>query len=525
MPSLRRWPSLLAAALCVLAGDLAAQPTQTLSSRVARRLQDSGVTIRVDRAGIDTVLRVAGTRLRPGEMIVNVTGAQPTRVRPTLHIPARPPTEGTTVTPTRPSREETPERPKREETSTREERAREERAREERAREERAREERAREERAREERAREEKAREEDTREERAGDEVPVVVGGAVPPAPDDRVAYELSNYEIGVANAAGERLHVLIPLVEIEEGGLRFDPEANAYVGSILIGLLDKDNPASADSLGRDVVMQITGEVQSLEAVRLRTMNIPFQRVMLRVARPRGDSVRIRLRPTFDPRGGSDIWIPIRRATLSLHASPRRIAGFGLEIADLIVMNQDNDDSVPVALMSNLAKPSPSQVRATREGGVARIRSSGVGIDTVRLAGGAYQGFAVIQYGWPISFLLAALIGGLFGGVLNALSTKRESDPRTIAFLGGQGALTGIVGAILYAVGINVVGWAPSAEYGEALMFAVAFMTGLMGPRIFDRFLPKLSVGRKEDGGDTPPPAPPQAPAAPPASEPAAVG
>lgn len=513
---LRLLPWLLAAALCV-AGDLAAQPAQTLSPRTARRLQDGGVTIRVDRSGVDTVSRVQGT-LRPGEMIVNVTGARPTRVRPTARIPRQPvelPQVGASLsTPdagpaqnagdTPPSTDETPSRPSGGETPQR-------------------------------------PARREDPA---GGDEPPATsgepaapardepaaegapsTGPAVPPAPDDRVAYELSSYEIGVADASGQRLHVLIPLVEIEEGGFRFDPARNAYVGSILIGLLDKDNPAAADSLGREVVMQITGEVQSLEAVRLRTMNIPFQRVLLSVARPRGDSVLIRLRPTFDPRGGSDIWIPIRRATLSLSASPRRIAGFGLEIAELIVMNQDSDDSIPVALTSSLAKPSPAQVRATREGATSEIRSSGVGVDTVRLAGGAYQGFVVIRYAWPISFLLAALLGGLFGGVLNALSTRRESDPRTVAFLGAQGALTGIVGAVLYAVGINVIGWAPRAEYGEALMFAVAFMAGLMGPRVFDRFLPKLSVGRKDDGGDAPPAAPPPAPAAPPASQPAAVG
>jgi hypothetical protein len=505
---LRLLPWLLAAALCV-AGDLAAQPAQTLSPRTARRLQDGGVTIRVDRSGVDTVSRVQGT-LRPDEMIVNVTGARPTRVRPTVRIPrqrvelpqvgaspATPdpgPAQNAGDTPTRPSGGETPsrpaegeERPAREPSGTSGEPAA-------------------------------------PARDEPDIEGAPVS-GSAVPPAPDDRVAYELSNYEIGVADASGQRLHVLIPLVEIEEGGFRFDPARNAYVGSILIGLLDKDNPAAADSLGREVVMQITGEVQSLEAVRLRTMNIPFQRVLLSVARPRGDSVLIRLRPTFDPRGGSDIWIPIRRATLSLSASPRRIAGFGLEIAELIVMNQDSDDSIPVALTSSLAKPSPAQVRATREGATSEIRSSGVGVDTVRLAGGAYQGFVVIRYAWPISFLLAAFLGGLFGGVLNALSTRRESDPRTVAFLGAQGALTGIVGAVLYAVGINVIGWAPSAEYGEALMFAIAFMAGLMGPRIFDRFLPKLSVGRKDDGGDAPPAAPPPAPAAPPASQPAAVG
>jgi hypothetical protein len=501
MFSLRRTSLLLAATLCVLAGDLAAQRTQQLSPRAARRLQDGGVTLRVDRTGVDTMSRTQGVRVRPGEMIVNVTGQRPSRIRPSVRIPTRPiivqgaeqgtdavpsvgASQGSTETDARPADTGTrPERPKEEDRPKGDARPAEEPARD----------------------------------EPESGE--PAAPGG------DDRIAYELSNYEIGVADARGERFHLLTPIVEIEGGGLRYNPATNAYEGSILIGLLDNENPAATDSLGRAVVVQITGDVQSVEAVSLRSMNLPFQRVKLTVARPRGDSVLIRLRPTFDPRGGSVLSIPIVRATLTLQASPRRIAGFGLEVAELIVMNQDNGDSIPVALTSLLAKPTPSQVHATREGGVSKIRSSGVGVDTVRLAGGAYQGYAVIHYAWPIAFILAALFGGLFGGVLNALSTKRHSDPRTVAFLGMQGALTGVVGAVLYAVGINVIGWAPSAEYGEALMFAVAFGTGLMGPGIFDKVLPKLSVGRK-DGDDAPPSTPPSPPPAAPANpEPAAVG
>lgn len=492
MPSLRRTSLLLAAALCALAGDLAAQPTQTLSPRTQSRLQDSGVTLRVDRTGVDT-MSARLQRVRPGELIVNVTGARPSRIRPSVRIPL-PTTEivqgtqsGTDATPdqgTSTGSTDGGDRPADDGTRP---------------------------------------ATDEGAARDETPDDGP---DPATAPDDDGRIAYELSNYEIGVAGADGARFHVLVPIVEIEGGGLRYNPAKNAYEGSILIGLLDNENPAATDSLGRPVVVQITGDVQSLDAVELWTMNIPFQRVRLSVARPRGDSVLIRLRPTFDPRGGSVISIPIVRATLTLQASPRRIAGFGLEVAELIVMNQDNGDTIPVALTSLLAKPTPSQVRATREGGVSKIRSSGVGVDTVRLAGGAYQGFAVVHYAWPIAFMLAALIGGLFGGVLNALSTKRDSDPRTIAFLGMQGALTGIVGAVLYAVGINVIGWAPSAEYGEALMFAVAFGSGLMGPRIFDKVLPKLSVGLK-DGDDAPPPSTPPTPppAAPSTPEPAAVG
>ncbi len=67
----------------------------------------------------------------------------------------------------------------------------------------------------------------------------------------------------------------------------------------------------------------------------------------------------------------------------------------------------------------------------------------------------------------------------------------------------------------------INVVEWAPSAECGEGLMFAVAFSSGLMRPRIFDRFLPRLSVGRKDvDDADAPPGRPRARPPAFPSSE-----
>lgn len=510
MFSLRRPSLLLAAALCVLAGDLAAQPTQRVATDAARRLRDEGVTLRVGAAGVDTLTASTGSlRVRAGDMIVNVTGERPTRVRPT-HTAVSPTGRPTLVIPAvgdggtgttpgprpdpvepRPSREEpAPARPRREEPapapSKREEPA---------------------------------PARP-DPEPEPAREEPPA------PASPSAPIAYELG-YKIGMGALEGENFHILVPIVEIEGGGLRYDPEQQAYVGTILFGLVDRDHPAETGALPNRVRLQISGDVQSLDAVELSQINIPFRQIALRVQRPRGDSVLVRIRPTFDPTGGSVISIPVLRNPFAVRASPRRIAGFGLEISELMVQTTRRADTLPVVIASDRAKPSPAQLNADHDGAMSRVRSSGVGQDTIRVASGDFEEIVVVQYAWPIAFLLAALFGGLVGGVLNALSTHRRSDPRTVAFLGGQGALTGGVAAVLYAVGINVVGWAPSAEYGEGLMFAVAFISGLMGPRIFDRFLPKLSVGRK-DGDDAPPSTPPPpAPAAPaePTPEPAAVG
>lgn len=463
---------LLAAALCMPAGDLAAHRTQ----------QDSAVTLRVRRGAVDTLApRADRVRMRPGDMIVRVTAQQPQRVSPPLRADRPSPV---TEPPASPA-----------------------------------------------------ELNELSNRRERPKDDPPAPAEPSPPPGPatggvDDTtpvgqstqaaepVAYALGGYEIETHDTRGRAVR-LMPLVEIGGAGLQYDPRENAYTGVLHIMLLDADRPAATGTLPEEVVLEVTGEIESVEAVRLRNINMPYHKVRIRVSRPRADTVHLRIIPTFDPLGGKLLPVPVRRPVLSLQVSPKRIAGLGLEVAELIVMNPDNNDTIPVVLASLLAKPKPPQVRASREGGVSRIRSSSIGVDTVSLVGGVYLGSAEIHYIWPVAFLLAALFGGLVGGVLNALSTRRRRNRRIIGFLAAQGALTGAVGAILYAVGINVVGWAPDADYGEGLMFAVAFVCGLMGPRIFDRFLPRLSAGSK-GRDDAPPSAPPAAPSAP---EPAAVG
>lgn len=510
---------LLAGATCLLAGDLAAQPRLRVDAQAAERLSRDGVALRVNRAGIDTVQVEAGLRVGAGEMIVAVTGDRPTRVRPLIRpdlvapprvaIPGDPTPgdagnagsgTGGDATGPRPSTEPAkPEpsghsaEPKRDEPAP----------------------------------GPASPPRREPRPNNSGGSSGSTGSGRpGRPPAPTPApapppVAYELG-YAIGTGDREGDDFHVLVPIVEIEGGGLRYDPAEQAYVGTILFGLVDRDHPHETGSLPNKVLLQITGDVQSVGTVELTQINIPFKQIALRVRRPRSDSVQVNIRATFDPTGGSAISVPVLRAPFTVQASPRRIAGFGLEITELVVQATRRGDTLPVIVSSTRAKPSPAQIRATDDGAVSRIRSSGVGMDTVRVASGDFEEMVIVRFAWPVGFLLAALFGGLIGGVLNSLSTNRSSDLRTLAFLAGQGALTGAVGAVLYAVGINVVGWAPSAEYGEGLMFAVAFISGLMGPRIFDRFLPKLSVGRK-DGDPPAPPAP--APAQPATPEPAAVG
>jgi hypothetical protein len=487
MPSLRSAAPFLVLALALAcAGELGAQP------RLRQRVTEP--TVRVSRTGaVDTLAASTAVRpLRTGEMLVRLPDEAPTRVEPTLIRrppaavrPRRPPV----VVPDANPENDLPADPSPDDL------------------------------------VRPDEGTPPPPRDEPASDSAPPVSGthveaGAAVREPNSEVM-DLG-YELTVAGTGGQA-HRLRALVEVEGGGLRYDPARRAYVGTVVIGLVDADNPGDTRPLGDSVWVQITGNVRSVRPVLLDNVNFPWDQVELSADDPRTDSVLIRVRPSFDPRG-VPMWIPVQMARLTLQASPERLAGFGLEKSELII-HAPGVDSIPVTVSSQRGKPRPNRLWVTATGGVAQLRSAGVGDDVVTVMSGAYVGRIELHYHWPISFLLAALIGGLVGGVLNALSTRRESDAKTVGFLGLQGALTGLMAAVLYAVGINVLNWAPDAEYGEALMFALAFIGGLMGPRIFDRFLPKLSVGRKDDEQ---PPAPPPAPATPapaPQPQPTAVG
>lgn len=488
MPSLRSATPLLAIALALAtAGELGAQ------QRGRRTTTES--TVRVSRTGaVDTVpTTTTTTRLRAGEMLVRLPDEAPTRVEtPLVRRPRRPRTD--VLVPNPPPDETTDPDPGKDAPADEDDSSADPGPTD-----------------------APEKGSDDPTPS-KSGETTPVVGGTAA----DSASPVMDLGYELTVAGSGGEPRR-LRALVEVEGGGLRYDPARRAYVGTVVIGLVDEENPGDMRHLGDSVWVQITGNVRSVRPVLLDNVNFPFDQVELAADDPRADSVLIRVRPSFDP-GGVPMWIPVQLARLTLQASPERLAGFGLEKSELII-HSPGVDSIPVTLASQRGKPRPNRLWVTATGGVAQLRSAGVGSDVVTVMSGPYVGRISLEYHWPIAFLLAALIGGLIGGVLNALSTNRESDRRTIAFLGLQGALTGLMAAVLYAVGINVLNWAPDAEYGEALMFALAFIGGLMGPRIFDRFLPKLSVGRKDGDGEPPAPPAPAAPAPAPQPEPTAVG
>jgi hypothetical protein len=326
--------------------------------------------------------------------------------------------------------------------------------------------------------------------------------------------------YEMGTPEVPNLR-----PRMMLRGGGLRYVRAEDAYVARLLVRLLDGDRPGRQVALRDTIFFQFAGDADAVDPDPLAVTRAGGRshEVTVRAGRTAGDTLRLLLIPSFDSLA-VEFPIPVLRARLVVTPSPARIAGFGLEKTRLVVQPPDGG-SQPVALTAVRGRVTPATLTVSPDAvGVAELRSRGVGEDTVRVAGGAYEGVATVRYQAPWLFLVAVVLGGAVGGLLNAASrerARRRRRRRGTGRLPVEGILTGFAAAVLYAAGINVFGWAPDADFGEAVMFAVAFAGGLAGPRIFDRFLP--AEEESEDGGDgggARPPAP-----APAGETPAPVG
>lgn len=289
-------------------------------------------------------------------------------------------------------------------------------------------------------------------------------------------------------ADGAGERIN-LRPVVEIEGGGLRLDPTTGQFVGRIQIGIEDEDDPTESRPLGRTVRILVTADADSTipGSAAIDHTNLPFALLRIVAARP-GDSIRIRVRPDFDPTG-VQLQVPVVRPQLTIRASPTRIQGLGLETADLAVRLEGIaiEDSLAVTLSANRSRPEPSIVWINRSAtATALIRSNGIGTDSVVAEGPWFRpAFARIEFLIPWAFTGAALLGGLVGGIIRYLWQKGKVSIGSLLLQILLGVLLGIVAAAAYAVGIRWRDVHPSATIGEAVVFVVAALGAWSSGRI----------------------------------------
>jgi hypothetical protein len=242
---------------------------------------------------------------------------------------------------------------------------------------------------------------------------------------------------------------------------------------------------------LGRTVRVLITTSVGVVEPaqVTLDHTNLPFTRVRLTAQSPPPDTIVLHIRTDLDT-GSDAIPVTVLRPGLRLIATPKRIAGYGLEVATLAVMADvaRPRGAATVTLTADRGKVEPVRAALDSSGtATSSIRSSGLGRATVTAQSQSFQpATEVVDFVFPKAFLIAAVIGGLLGGFVREGYAEWQDKQHVglWGFITGVvlAALVGMVVVVAWALGINLLDIKPVAGSGEALIGVVAALGAIGG-------------------------------------------
>jgi hypothetical protein len=284
-------------------------------------------------------------------------------------------------------------------------------------------------------------------------------------------------------------------PVAEIEP--LTYQGAAREFRGVLHLGLEDSLNPARSRALSAPIAFLLSADRARVTpaSLSIQHTNLPFAPIQLAAETP-GESIRVHIRPAFNPRG-VDVLVTVERPAVTLEPVTSGVAGFGLAVAIVHVTLplEAGSASHVVRLRAGRAIPEPSELALsggeTKDG---RVRSVGVGADTLYAESAPFRSDRlVLPFLWPLHFLLTSLVGGVFGSVLAGLGARRRGqETRHGAYaLGGLG--TGLFVAVAFAVGLNLTGLKIVTQYGEAVIVIVSALGAIFGLPGLGRAVPAL--------------------------------
>lgn len=204
--------------------------------------------------------------------------------------------------------------------------------------------------------------------------------------------------------------------------------------------------------------------------------------------AKPQRDSlaVSVRLPGQLSP---SRTHLEVQRPELDVSVTPKRIEGFGLgESTVLVKVPGSYPSSVNLSAKTQSATAEPAS-RSIEPGTSGRfsIRSWGVRKETIRIEGGAFAGdgrTVRLNFVWPVYFILFSLAGSLVGGGIRYYRSPSEKErSKGLMSILTSGVLIGIVGAVLYGIGVSLFPLIPAGETGQAVVFVISATSAVSGP------------------------------------------
>lgn len=295
-----------------------------------------------------------------------------------------------------------------------------------------------------------------------------------------------LSRAEDGPAHSgpgARGRPSYLRPVIQVGGKGLSFADSLEGYRGRIYVGVQDSLDPDASAELSEPIhfLLDVSGGSAEPRDLIVEHTNLPFREVTVTTREIR-DSVRLRVRSSVHSEP-LPLTLPVSRPALSVTASPPSVPGLGLETTTLTVTaDRLPAGGVPVTVESTMGRPEPSKLELSPDAPAqVTLRSTGLGATEVRVRSPGYRAASTrVRFGFPVAFLAAALLGGVAGGTARRFRKGGEGE-ETKPWIreAGVAVLFGLIVAVAYAIGINLLGVEIGAGYGEALVFTLAALGG----------------------------------------------
>ena len=285
-----------------------------------------------------------------------------------------------------------------------------------------------------------------------------------------------------------GETLEIkeFRPVIQPLREALEFDGTTKAYRTEVLIGLVDSNGIGATTALPQALTLQLVTSLGKTVPTSLEIDHVgpPLGSVALSVT-DEVPNVRLRVMWGAETIDSVECTFPLRRSTLQVEINPERIAGFGLEVADIVIRAPD---AAQRGIKSVLVSHDRGRLEGTQqvildeEGiGIAHLRSSGVGMARIRVTAPTFEaGEKGLSFHWPIAFVLFAIIGGVVGGFVRYIRGPHGRRKALLALL--RSAFIGLVVAAGSAVGINLLGVQLVTGVGEAFVFVVAALGAMRG-------------------------------------------
>jgi hypothetical protein len=293
----------------------------------------------------------------------------------------------------------------------------------------------------------------------------------------------------------------VTVRPVVIPERSLSFIPGERIFEGIFHVALIDINNPGQSTRLSTRYPLQFlsAAELVSPDTLFLSHTALPLTAVRVRDRNP-ADSVSVKVVTNTDIEG-VQTWMPVRPAIV-FENIPKRMQGWGIETADITVrvIGRTFRDALEVGLTADkgtLAERSAS-LGGTGIGSVS-LRSAGLGTSHLRaVAPGVSDAEAAIEFVFPAVFFIAALSGGIFGGLLSRRKPKTGKPQSPFFVMLAESVGFGLLAAIAYyAIGLNLLYIDVDVAYfTEGAVFALAALGSLFGIRGIDSFKRSKDAG-----------------------------